>query len=81
VTLVTGESYFRKERYKFNQLSLDLPTNDTDISIRFPNGRTMALQWRVEYGSIDICLPENLGVTNWKIGKAISNRFRRGVPR
>ena len=51
--------------YVYDHNTIQLPENDADIELKFPNGKTMTLQWRVESPSIDVLLPETLPVSNW----------------
>ncbi len=53
--------------YSYIEHNIDLPaTSDVDVNLRLPNGRIMVVQYRIEGGSIDICLPENTPVVNWQ---------------
>ena len=58
--------------YAFNTIEVDLPKNDCDVIIKFPGGKQMVVQARpsnadVNYnGSLDIILPQDQVVTNWK---------------
>lgn len=55
------------DRYKYNEVELQLPKNDSDIKLKFPNGEILEIQWRVEFGTMDLCLPEeNHAVTCWE---------------
>lgn len=45
---------------------IELGHEDTDIDLVLPNGQVIKLQYRLENPSIDICLPTECGVTNWK---------------
>ncbi len=63
--LITEEHWKRVRDYKWNEIGIKLPKNDTDIKVTLPNGKYIVLQWRVENVTMDICLPENLSVTNW----------------
>lgn len=48
-------------------IKIQLPDQDEcDIDLVFPNGKIMSLQYRLESPSIDICMEEELSVTNWK---------------
>lgn len=49
------------------EFTINLPQDqETDVILVLPNGEKIALQYRLEMPSIDVCLPENLYVTNWK---------------
>jgi len=49
------------------EITINLPQyQETDVILVLPNGQKIALQYRLEMPSIDVCLPENLYVTNWK---------------
>jgi hypothetical protein len=62
--------------YRFSEAKLEVPDHDMDLSLVFPNGKTITVQIRpsnadflpneIYEGSIDIILPENQCVTNWK---------------
>lgn len=49
----------------YSDVRVQLAPNDTDVIVKFPNGKEVNLQFRVEGPSIDINLPENLYVYNW----------------
>lgn len=49
-------------KHEFDEKTIELKQNDTDINLCFPNGKKVALQWRIENGSLDICLQENEGI-------------------
>ena len=48
------------------EVVINLPAYDTDITLRLPNGKLIAIQFRVEQPSIDFILPENCAVNCWK---------------
>ena len=48
------------------EVIINLPAHDTDITLRLPNGKLIAIQFRVEQPSIDFILPENCAVNCWK---------------
>ena len=45
---------------------IELGRKETDIDIVLPNGQVIKLQYRLESPSIDVCLPTECRVTNWK---------------
>jgi len=45
--------------YEYSQLGLQLPDHDVDLDLKFPDGRVVVLQWRVEYQTIDLCFSED----------------------
>ena len=46
--------------------TIELPKDqETDIVLVFPNKQQIVLQYRLESPSVDICLPQNLRITNW----------------
>jgi len=49
-------------------LIVQLPAdNDYDVRLDLPNGQQVALQWRIEHVTMDVCLPEpDHIVTCWK---------------
>ena len=49
------------------QIKVNLPQDqETDVVLVLPNGQEITLQYRLEQPSIDVCLPEDLYVTNWQ---------------
>jgi hypothetical protein len=52
--------------YNYSEAELEMPAHDTDVALIMPNGHRIIVQFRVESPSIDICLPENLPVSNWE---------------
>lgn len=52
--------------YKFSSMEIQLPNHESDITLILPNGKEVALQYRMEGPTMDICLPEELAVTNWE---------------
>jgi hypothetical protein len=52
--------------YHSGEVEITLPLHDTDVNLVLPNGDTIALQYRVEGPSIDVVLPYDTSVTNWK---------------
>lgn len=62
-TYVLGED----ERYPHEKHWWNIHMVDTDITLCFPSGKKVTLQWRVETGSMDVCLPdEEVNVITWK---------------
>ena len=64
----------------FKEQTIKLTNVDTDVTLEFPGGQEVTVQWRVEGPSIDIILPENCAVNNWegadmKMAKAIDLKF------
>jgi hypothetical protein len=59
---------FKKDRNapRYGKMSIQLPAHDADIELFLPNGQRISVQYRVESPSIDICLPFNTSVNNWK---------------
>ena len=51
--------------YKFSEHTIQLEQHDCDVNLRLPNGEVIAVQYRVEGYSIDVCLPQDLSVINW----------------
>ena len=55
----------------YQNFDIEAPTHDFDVTIRFPNGKTVQVQARpsnadVNYnGSLDFILPDNACVTCW----------------
>ncbi len=45
---------------------IELDNQETDIDVVLPGGQLIQLQFRTLSPSIDICLPEECGVTNWQ---------------
>jgi len=45
---------------------IELGRTETDIDVVLPNGQVIELQYRLESPSIDVCLPTECRVTNWK---------------
>lgn len=60
------------EKFPFVEIPVDLPAHDADVVIRFPGGKELLIQARpsnadVNYnGSLDIVLPDDTVVTNWR---------------
>jgi len=52
--------------HRYGGVTVRLPTADFDLTVEFPGGQSMQLQFRIEAPSFDVCLPENLGVINWQ---------------
>ncbi len=54
--------------YKASEVKVQLPDHDADVMLVLPNGEKIALQWRIELCSLDVCMEEgkNYPVTNWK---------------
>lgn len=53
--------------YRYSEIEVAVPPHDADITLCFPNGKKVGLQWRVENGSLDVCLPEeSMLVTCWQ---------------
>jgi len=53
---------YSHERHWWN-----LHMKDTDITLCFPSGKKVILQWRIETGSMDVCLPDKeVTVVTWK---------------
>jgi len=52
--------------YRSSSVEIKMPHHDTDVALVMPNGKTIECQYRVEGPTLDICLPENLPVTNWQ---------------
>ena len=53
-------------KYVSSDLAVQLPKHDTDITVTFPGGQSVTLQWRVEGPSLDICLEQDETVICWK---------------
>ncbi len=53
---------FGQNEHPFEERTVNVKKMDTDIRLKFPTGKEIVLQWRIENGSLDICLPENEGV-------------------
>jgi len=57
---------------KFSEKKIKVPNHDCDLVLVFPSGKEITIQARpsnadVDYnGSLDIILPEDQVVTNWK---------------
>lgn len=49
-------------QHPFEERTVNVKNMDTDIRLKFPTGKEVVLQWRIENGSLDICLPVNEGV-------------------
>ena len=60
------------KKYKFKTTKVKIPTHDCDVELIFPSGNIITIQSRpsnaeLEYnGSLDIILPFDQYVTNWK---------------
>jgi len=52
--------------YRHGTVAIQLAAHDADIDVILPNGQKFVLQWRVEAPSLDVCLPFNTTVCNWK---------------
>jgi hypothetical protein len=52
----------------FSEVEIQLPKHDADVILVLPNGEKIQVQFRAcdEHPSIDICLPYDTSVTNWK---------------
>ncbi len=50
---------------EYKQHRIQLGHCETDVDLVLPNGQVISLQYRLEAPSIDVCLPEDLAVTNW----------------
>lgn len=57
---------FGEDMYKHVERTIDVKQMDTDIRLRFPSGKEIVLQWRIENGHMDICIPEDITVITWK---------------
>lgn len=44
--------------YCWEELTIDME-NESDIRLRFPSGKEIVLQYRLEAPSIDVCMPDN----------------------
>jgi hypothetical protein len=53
---------FGPDQHPYEERTINVKSMDTDIRLKFPTGKEIVLQWRIENGSLDICLPENEGV-------------------
>lgn len=49
----------------YDEAKIHLSDNEIDIVLVFPNGKEMAIQFRLEGPTIDICLPAAVDVDNW----------------
>jgi len=55
-----------RDNYRFGTMEIQLPNYEADIKLVLPNGEHITLQYRLEGPSIDVCMPWDTSVTNWK---------------
>lgn len=49
----------------YGECDIQLAKQDFDINLYLPNRQRITLQFRTEYSSLDICLPEICESVNW----------------
>lgn len=53
---VINDSEQRAVPYQFMGTELVMPKHDFDIKLIQPNGSALLIQWRIESGTVDVCL-------------------------